>query len=941
MASQSPKKQLSFDIILAIFLVVLSVLLNQLLLNKIQLLQQWDNLFYDLESTVITSPVNDDIVIVAIDDASLKKLGRWPWSRAIHARLIDQLTTAGVAGIAMDILFMEPDLAHPENDHLLASAIRRNGRTVMPVLTSIQGDHFVITKPLAEIANAAAQLAHVNMHFDSQGIVRQLDLQIEFIDGTSLPAMSLALSRLLPKHIEPPNLTEQKSVLINFVGPPGQFQHISYADIIQDEEIQKNLSGKVVFIGMTAAGLGSSIATPASNSRQLMSGIEFQANALATIQSGQIIRPLQWPAYTLVSLFLIVIPIILFRFFRPSHALLLALSFSIITAFTSIFLLSELFLWFSPLPTLLCLILSYPLWSWQRLEQLGHSLFKEHERANATLKAIGDAVITTDQKGYIEFMNPAAEKLLASPLAEVKHKLFSEICQIIDQTDSTLLDSRTFIAGKRQTETQVIRNQKGEEYAVHISSSLIHAKNKRPIGVVYALNDLTEIITINRKIAFIASHDVLTGLPNRVLFQDRLEQAIIMAKRENLNFAVLFIDLDGFKKINDAMGHASGDLLLQEVAERLCSLIRKSDTLSRWGGDEFIILLENLTSLSDAADIATNIIHSLSFSIVINGQEVFVTPSIGISLFPEDGKQAEVLLAKSDTAMYNVKNSGRNNFCFYSQKLENQAKERLILETELRMAIKSGEFEMYYQPQIDITSNQLIGAEALIRWNHPDKGLVFPNKFIPLAEDTGLIVPIGEWIIKTVCLQLKSWKTQGFPLVKVAINLSAQQFVQKDLVSIITREIKKQGLSPESIQVEITESMMIQDIDRVTQVLDNLKSAGISIAVDDFGTGYSSLEHLKRFPIDKLKIDKSFIDSILHNADDACIVEAVIALGHNMNMQIIAEGVENEHQARFLKEHHCDYGQGYFYSKPLPAQKMELLIKQFTQQNFNKLEEKT
>ena len=932
MVSKTPKKQLSFDIILAIFLVVLSVILNHLLLNKIQLLQRWDNLFYDFESTVITSPVDDNIVIVAIDDASLNKLGRWPWSRAVHAKLIDRLTNVGVAGVALDILFMEPDLAYPENDKLLASAIHRNGRIVLPVMTSMQGDHFVITKPLAEIADAAAQLAHVNMNFDSQGIVRKLDLQIAFNEDKLLPAMSLALSRLLPKHIEPQNLTEQESILINFAGPPGQFQHISYADVLLDDNFLNNLTGKVVLIGMTAAGLGSNIATPASNRRRLMSGIEFQANALATLQSGLIIRPLHWSVYLPISLFLIVIPIILFRYFRPGHAFLLTIGFSILTAISSVFLLSKFFLWFAPLPTLLCLILSYPLWSWKRLEQLGHSLFKEHEKASATLDAIGEAVITTDQQGNIEFMNPAAEKMLASPLDEVIQKPFSDILQIVDESDYKVLESNALTIGKDKSETQVIRNRNGEEYAVHVSSSTVHAENKEPIGVVYAINDLTEIININRKIAFIASHDALTGLPNRVLLRDRLNQAIMMANRKNLIFAILFIDLDGFKKVNDGMGHASGDLLLQEVAGRMRWWVRESDTISRWGGDEFIILLENLESPKVAADIAIKIIDGLSSSILINEQEVFVTPSIGISLFPDDGNKADVLLAKSDKAMYSVKHNGRNNFCYYSQKLENQAKERLVMETELRKALESGELEMYYQPQIDLKSDQLIGAEALIRWNHPEKGRISPDNFIPIAEELGLIVPMGEWIIKTVCSQLKSWQKQGVPQIKVAINLSARQFAQKNLVSIITRELEKNELATELIQVEITESMMIQDIDRVIKILDDLKSAGISIAVDDFGTGYSSLEYLKRFPIDKLKIDKSFIDSVLHNKDDADIVQAVIALGHNMDMQIIAEGVENEQQARFLQEHDCDYGQGYLYSKPLPAQKMGLLIEQFKSQ---------
>jgi diguanylate cyclase (GGDEF)-like protein/PAS domain S-box-containing protein len=932
MILQTLKKQLSLDIVLVIFLVLLSVFFNQVLLNKIPLLQRWDNLFYDLESTGIATPADKDIVIVAIDDVSLKKMGRWPWSRAIHAHLIDQLTEAGAVAVAMDILFMDPDLTHPENDQLLASAIHRNGHVILPALTTRQDETLLIIKPLKMFAEAARQLAHVNIRFDSQGIARQFELQLELDDDIYLPAMSLALSRLLLNHNEPENLTEQNRVLIQFAGPPGHFQHISYADVVSNIERQKQLAGKTVLIGITATGLGSRVATPASQTGLLMSGVEFQANALATLQSGKVIRLLQWPAYTLISFSLITLLIILFRFLSPFYALLLVFGFSILTVASSFFLLSNWSLWFAPLPTLLCLILSYPLWSRKKLEQLGQSLFREHERASATLEAIAEAVITTDHRDRIEFMNPAAEKLLASPLAKVKRKPFSEVCQIIKQADSILINNRTLATGEQQTKTHVIRNGNGEEYDVQISSSLMYDEKKRPNGAVYALSDLTEIIDVHRKVAFIASHDTLTGLPNRVLLQDRLEQSIISSKRGSLRFAVLFIDLDGFKRINDAMGHASGDLLLQEVALRLRKVSRKSDTVSRWGGDEFIILLNNLNSPSSATKVASKIIQSLSQPIIIKNQEVIVTPSIGISLFPEDGEQATVLLEKSDTAMYNVKKSGRNHFCFYSQKLENQAKARLVLEAELRRAIESNEFEMHYQPQIDLISHELIGAEALIRWNHPDKGLVSPDSFIPLAEETGLIVPLGKWIIKKVCSQLQLWKSQGFPLIKVAINLSAHQFTDKNLVSTITQEIRKHGLTSESIQVEITESMMIQDIDRVIKILDDLKSAGVSIAVDDFGTGYSSLEYLKKLPIDKLKIDKSFVDSVMDNTDDASIVQAVIALGHNMNMQIIAEGVETEQQASFLKEHLCDYGQGYFYSRPLNADKMKQLMEKFERQ---------
>ena len=923
-------KQGLFSMNLTIILVVLSILLNQR-----QILQRWDNLFYDLESTSITRPANDKIVIVAIDDDSLHILGKWPWSRATHARLLTYLSKAGVAAIGMDLLFMEPDLRYPEDDQLLTAAIEKNGHVVLPALTSLQNNRFIITKPITKISEKA-QLAHVNLQFDSQGIVRKQDLQLVLDNGQLLPSMALALSRLIPEYIESPELIRQKEIFINFAHPKGQFTQVSYADILLDAKVRKKLANKIVLVGITAAGLSSRFATPASKNQQLMSGIELQANALSTILSRQIVQPVNWLGYLLLSLLLLVIPINLFRVSKPSAALFIVLGFSALTISISFFLLGIFMLWFAPLPTLLCLILSYPLWSWYRLEQTNHSLFLAHEQANATLKAIGEALISTDENDCIEFMNPAAEKMLACTLTEVIQQPFSEYCQIVEQNDSIFSPAYALAKNNLNAESKIIRNNKKEEFAVRISSSPVYSENNTPSGVVYALSDLSEIININNKILFVATHDELTGLPNRVLLQDRLEQAIISAKRANSTFAILFIDLDGFKKINDAMGHASGDLLLQEVAIRIRSWVRLSDTIARWGGDEFIVLLDSLTQINDATDVTAKIQYSLNQPFLLHDQEVFITPSIGITLFPQDGQQTETLLAKADAAMYNIKQNGGNSFCFYSKDLENRAKEKLVLETELHQAIESGEFEMHYQPQVELKSGKLIGAEALIRWIHPKNGLLSPQQFIPLAEETGLIVAIGEWVVTTVCKQIESWQEQDYGLIKVAINLSSQQFLQKNLVSFITSEMLKYNVSSDLLQIEITESVIIQDINEGIKILDNLKSHGISIAIDDFGTGYSSLEYLNRLPIDKLKIDKSFIDNVLDSNGDASIVQAVISLGHNMNMKIIAEGIETEDQEAFLQQHLCDYGQGYLYSKPISAEKMGQLFEEPHQSRLGK-----
>jgi len=916
------RKQQLFDIILALLLATLSVLLYQF-----EGLTRSDNLFYDLESATIKPPIDKNIVIVAIDDASLKRLGRWPWSRSIHARMLNRLSSANVKAIGMDILFMEPDIMHPENDQLLAKAIRQNDNIVLPVMTRVQNNGIFITKSMPEIADVADQ-GHVNLHFDSQGIVRKINMRLELNNGQVLPSMALALSQKINKNVKLTNFTSQEPTLIAFTNPSDQFRQISFSDVLLNPHISQSLRGKTVLIGMTATGLGTRIATSVSSNQRLMSGIEFQANALSAIQSGRLIQPINWLTYALLSFLLIVFPVILYQFLKPGTALLLTLVFLALTTTGGFLLLKHLNLWAAPSSIIFCLILSYPLWTLRKLKQLGNSLYKEHENAEATLRAIGDAVITTDKQGLIEYMNPAAEKMLACHLENTKNKPFTEICQFVEKNESTLLNAHLLTTEEEQANTKILKNKNNKEYAVRMNRSPLFSEDGAQAGSVYALNDLTEIISINKKIAFIATHDTLTGLPNRTLIQDLMEQAINSATRDNLIFAVLFIDLDGFKKVNDGMGHGCGDLLLQEVAKRLQSCVRQSDTTARWGGDEFIILLDKLTYPSDAADVSIKIKNSLAKPFKIRNQEVYITPSIGISLFPVDGQQVDVLLARADTAMYNIKQRGKNNFCFYSQSLESQAKEKLILDAELRQALQSDEFRIYYQPQFNLSSEQLIGMEALIRWQHPEKGFLNPNEFIPLAEETGLIVPIGKWLVQTLCQQLKSWKSQGLPVIQVAINLSARQFLQKDLVKSITQEIDKHGITTSSLQIEITESMMIQDINQVINTMNEFKSAGISIAIDDFGTGYSSLEYLKRLPIDKLKIDKSFIGNILHDSDDASIVQAVIAMGHNMNMQIIAEGVETKEQASFLYERNCDFAQGFYFSKPVSAHVMKEKIEQ-------------
>lgn len=420
----------------------------------------------------------------------------------------------------------------------------------------------------------------------------------------------------------------------------------------------------------------------------------------------------------------------------------------------------------------------------------------------------------------------------------------------------------------------------------------------------------------------LAHFDNLTRLPNRVLFYDRLTQALLQAARLEQNVAILFVDLDHFKDINDTLGHRIGDLLLMEVAKRLQEIVRACDTVARMGGDEFTLCLQNMEDPDNATLVAQKIVTNLARPYLIEGEEIFVTASVGITLFPADGLSVDELLKNADTAMYHVKDNGKNMFQFYSQEMNARACKRLTLQNSLRHALERNEFRLYYQPKIDIASRKLTGMEALLRWAHPEKGLIGPDNFIPLAEETGLIVPIGEWVLQSACLQINSWEAQGYPPLRIAVNISPVQFKREDFAESIHRILEETGVNPHFLELELTEGALMQEVESSVEILNRFREIGIHISIDDFGTGYSSLSYLKRFPIDKLKIDRSFIFNLTENRDDNAIVTAIIAMAHSLDLKIIAEGVETEDQLAFLIKQGCQEMQGYLYSRPLPPEEI-------------------
>jgi diguanylate cyclase (GGDEF)-like protein len=484
----------------------------------------------------------------------------------------------------------------------------------------------------------------------------------------------------------------------------------------------------------------------------------------------------------------------------------------------------------------------------------------------------------------------------------------------------------------RREETATLREQIIRETDMGQAASQDHLMMMRQanaqlvFSVIEAQKLAEQVETAKIKLHHLAHHDALTGLPNRMLLQDRLTQAIELARRQGRRFAVLFMDLDRFKKINDSLGHAIGDQLLQSVAQRLSVCVRHSDTLGRQGGDEFVVLLSNIMHAEDAALIAQNILGALAVPHLINHHELCISASIGIGIYPDDGQDAETLLKSADSAMYHAKEGGCNNYKFFEQAMNTHAVRRQSIEASLQRALERQEFVLYYQPKINLHSNRIVGAEALIRWQHPEWGLVPPSQFVPIAEDCGLILPIGRWVLRAACLQARTWKQAGLPPILVAVNTSALEFRAKDFLENIRTTLEETRLEPPYLELELTESVLMRDIKITDSVLHALTRLGIKLAIDDFGTGYSSLSYLRQFPIHTLKIDQSFINQMTRNPDDAALVSAIINMGKSLKLRVVAEGVETPEQHAFLLAQHCDEGQDYYFGRPMAAETFTRLL---------------
>ena len=554
-----------------------------------------------------------------------------------------------------------------------------------------------------------------------------------------------------------------------------------------------------------------------------------------------------------------------------------------------------------------------------------NTLFMERDRAQVTLDSIGDAVLSTDILGNVTYLNLVAEKMTGWSRDEASGRPLAEVFQIIDGATRAVAQNPMELGIKENKAVALTANcllirRDGVECAIEDSASPIHDRTGQVVGTVIVFHDVSESRDMKVKMSHLAQHDSLTDLPNRTLLHDRITQAIALARRHGSQCAVLFLDVDRFKLINDSLGHTIGDQLLRSVAERLSACVRGTDTVSRPGGDEFVVLLSEIEHTRDAVVVADKMLASLASPHHIAQHDIHVTVSIGISVCPDDGLDAETLIKNADVALYHAKDNGRNNSQFFTQDMNVRAVAQRSLETGLRGALERGEFALQYQPKVNLATGAITGAKALLRWHHPVQGTIFPGLFVPIAEECRLIVPIGQWVLREACRQAQTWRDGRLTMDQMAVNISAIEFQAKGFLDNVKSILKETGFEPHCLELELTESVLMQNAEATALLLNELKAMGVRLAIDDFGTGYSSLSYLSRFPIDTLKIDQSFVWKMTSDSGDATIVSTVINMGKSLNQRVVAEGVERPEQLVFLQARHCDEGQGYHFSKPLCAE---------------------
>ena len=906
---------------------------------------RWDRAVYDALLPAVSRDAQPvEPVIVAIDERSLSRLGRWPWPRETHAALLDRLTAAGARAVGLDLLFAEP-APDGAGDRRLARAVADSGRVVLPVLAESDrlGGPMRETLPLPALASAAAALGHVDLEVDPDGIVRSTFARA----GVGAPrwaAFAVALARIAngspapgPQARREPSApyswVRESPILIPFLGAPGTFPRVSYSDVLDGRVPEALLRDRVVLVGVTAAGLGDAVPTPVSGRALPMSGVEVIANAYRAVVDGSGLRAsgTGFAALLAAAMALAALAPLALRRRADWVAWVVAVPLSLAAApLLSAVALAFAGWWWPPLGAVAGAVAGLALWAWRQAEDVRGELAESRRHALATLRSIGDGVVTTDGDGHVTYVNPVAEALTGCPARAAADMPVSGLLPLVDARSGQPADARVSAAMREPGPVTLHGSLElpvsgADPRGVDLTISRVQDRTGRAAGWVFAVRDVTEARALERQVAWQASHDALTGLPNRTLLKDRLNTGLARARRHEQRLAVIFIDLDRFKSVNDSFGHDFGDRLLIAMASRVREAARAQDTVARIGGDEFVVIVEEINEPLDVAATAQRLRKAVSRPVRIDEQDLFLSASLGASVFPRDATSVDDLLRNADAAMYRAKESGRNAVRFYSEDMNRIVRRRSALERSLRRALEHGGegLALHFQPIVRLTDGRVTGVEALLRWQCPEHGRVDPEEFISVAEESGLILPLGEWVLFTACRQASEWQRDGIAPLRLCVNLSPRQIAHHDVPAMVRAALDASGLDPDLLELEITESVMLHDVERNVDALNALKALGVHLAVDDFGTGYSSLSFLKRFPVDRVKIDKSFVQDLGSNRESTAIVKAVLAMAQSLGLGVVAEGLETRSQVQFMCDRACEEGQGFFLSPPAPSAELE------------------
>jgi diguanylate cyclase (GGDEF)-like protein len=892
-----------------------------------------DLVAYDFLLRRPAGPAPADVVLVAIDERSLDRLGRWPWPREVHAELIDRLTAAGVRVVALDIAFTEPD----EDDDRLATTLRESARVVLPVLheqVGVEGAP-VESLPVPVLSQTAAGLGHVDVEVDPDGMVRTIYLEAG-LGRPAWPHLALALLRvageapaIVPGETDPDAApaapyfwARNHRVLVPFGGPPGHFRRVSYADVVSGQVPEDRLRGAFVLVGPTATGLGDQVPTPVSGLDRPMSGIEFNAHVLEALRRGTTVQylPMRWTrVLTGVLVFAVSVALMFVR--RQTLAALAALAGVLAVSAVTLLWFAR---WFTPTPAIAGILLAFPLAAWR--ERL-HLVARERARADVALGSLAEGVITAGADLRIDYLNPVAAAWLGGTAA-IGQTLGSVLRVASDQDPVSAILAGPALDGTPVDATLITGG--GQRVLVRASIVAIGGRDEPHHGLAVALllRDAAEPApATDGNEASSESPETVTRAPARARIEAQLAMMIADAGRTGRHVAVLVLDIARLRHVNVALGRRGGDALLTAVAERLRGAIREREAVAHVGGDEFVILLDELTRPEDVVGMASRLVKVFDAPFSIEGVEVRARTCIGVSLYREHGGDAETLLLCAETAKSWARDYGQGPVQVYAPHMSTPALDRIVLERALQAALEGDQLDLVYQPQVEIASGAIVAAEALVRWRHPQHGPIPTTTFIALAEETQLIVGLGEWVLRAACRQLAEWRARGLPPMRVAVNVSPRQMLEPGLPEVVERAVRDFALDPSLLEIEITESVLVRDMERTGETLSKIKAMGIGVTLDDFGVGYSSLEYLSRLPVDSLKIDRSFVTNVSVNGHDRTICLAVLAMAQSMRRRVIAEGVETIDQVRFFASKGCDLIQGHFVSRPIDAAEMARLIR--------------